>query len=299
MQRSDIPVKFAVVWGEDAAGGTIRTVPVNPTGQAGAASVSGGFGSLNFVQVAAGGVPPFGQDINGVLQVIYEWSQWAQAGGAQPFDGTFAGEIGGYPKSSLLPAASQAGIWYNLADNNAENPDTGGANWILIGPGMTIGALGGDISGTIADAVINDAAVTGAKIAPDTVVNSNLLEVTGPVVKGRLSGTGPVQDLEIVPSSPGSYLLIPLADGRTYIRAWGTNAPVVDGSVTPVDFPIDIGTPEGVNLTTANNSGSGNNAQAQLIDGSLSSSGFDVKMQNFAGSAGPNQAFSWEAFGYV
>jgi hypothetical protein len=135
MQLSEIPLKFSILWGEDAAAGTIRIVPLAPTGQAGAASWESGFPAITFVQTGAGGVPPFGQDFNGAFNIMSAWLQWAQAGGAQPFDATFAAEIGGYPKSCLLPAASQAGIWYNLADNNTANPDTGGSNWVLLGPG--------------------------------------------------------------------------------------------------------------------------------------------------------------------
>src|SRR5580692_6623372 len=155
MKLADIPAKFPTVWAVDAVAGTIRTPPQNPPGQVGAASWSSGFPPANFTQVAAGGTPPFGQDVQGLMQEVTAWNQWAQAGGAQPFDGTFAGEIGGYPKSAIIPAASQAGLWYSLIDDNVDNPDAGpSANWVLIGPGMTIGTLGGDISGTIADAII-------------------------------------------------------------------------------------------------------------------------------------------------
>lgn len=299
MQLSDIPAKFQTVWGVAAAGGTIRTPPQNPSGQPGAADWAQGFPPLTFVQVAAGGVPPFGQDFNGLLQLITAWGQWAQAGGAQPYDGAFAAEIGGYPKSCVIPAATQAGVWYNLADNNSVDPDTVGTNWLLIGPGMEIGALGGDISGTIADATINASAVVTVKIANSAVTNAKMANMIGPAVKGRLSGTGAPQDLAIIPSSPGNYTLTPLADGRTFVRQWGLNGPVADGSVTPVSFPITIATPEGLNLTTVNSGGSGNNAMAQEVTGTLTGAGVSVKMQNFAGGAGPDQAFRWEVFGYL
>jgi hypothetical protein len=299
MNLADIPAKFAITWASSAAGGTIRTPPENPTGQAGAASFSTGFGALNFVQVASGGVPPFGQDVNGILALITEWGQWAQAGGAQPFDGTFATEIGGYPKSAILPAATQAGVWYNLADGNSGNPDTGAPNWVLIGPGMEIGALGGDISGTIADAVINAGAVTGTKIANATVANVNLANMTGPAVKGRLSGTGAPQDLALIPSSPGNYILTPLADGRTFVDMWGSNGAVADGSITPITFPITITTIEGFILGTGNSGGSTNNAMAQEVTGTLTGAGVSVKMQNFAASGGPAQTFRWRAWGYL
>lgn len=174
MNLADIPAKYQTVWAVSAAGGYIRTPPQSPSGQPGAADWEQGFPPLTFTQVAAGGSPPFGQDFNGLLQLITAWGQWAQAGGAQPFDATFAGQIGGYPRTAVIPAASQAGVWYNLADGNEENPDTGGSNWVLIGPGMEIGALGGDLTGTIADAIIRDGVIVDAMMVANTLTGASI-----------------------------------------------------------------------------------------------------------------------------
>lgn len=126
MQISNIPVRYQKVWGVNAAGAYIRTVPVNSQIgiQDGAASFNDGFVPDNFAPVAAGGVPPFGQDFNGILNVDTSWMQWVQAGGPIPFDATFATAIGGYPKGAVLVSAIVQGAqWYSTTDNNTTDPD--------------------------------------------------------------------------------------------------------------------------------------------------------------------------------
>ena len=39
----------------------------------------------------------------------------------------------------MLANAAGTGLWLNLADNNTANPDSGGANWVAMGPGLGIG----------------------------------------------------------------------------------------------------------------------------------------------------------------
>jgi len=136
MQDTNIPSKFPVPFGNGAGGSYIRTVPNTPSGVPGAASLQQGFPPENFNPVAAGGVPPFGQDFNGLLNQISAWNQWQQAGGAVPYDGSFQTAIGGYPNGAIVESAVQVGaFWMSTVDNNVSNPDTGGANWLPINYG--------------------------------------------------------------------------------------------------------------------------------------------------------------------
>lgn len=140
MLASAIPTRFQIAWAKNAGGSFIRTVPVaSQIGiNAGAASYNDGFVPDNFTQIAAGGVPPFGQDMNGVLNETTVWDQWYQAGGAITFDPTFAGAIGGYPEGAILDSAVVLGKkWLSLVDNNTTNPDAGGANWVQTGGLLT------------------------------------------------------------------------------------------------------------------------------------------------------------------
>jgi hypothetical protein len=131
MQRSQIPTKIPLPWAASAGGGYINFIPtpsqigiVN-----GRASFTDGFVPLNFVPVAAGGVPPFGGDFNGLNFQVTGGLQWLQAGGLALYDPTFSSAIGGYPAGSVLLSALYNNLWVSLVDNNTSNPDTGGANW--------------------------------------------------------------------------------------------------------------------------------------------------------------------------
>jgi hypothetical protein len=126
MQLSQIPLRMQKAWGAAAGGAYIRTVPVaSQIGIAdGAASFTDGFVPDNFTPVAGGGVPPFGQDMNGALNAITSWDQWLQAGGAIGYDATFSAAIGGYPKNCVLSSNVAPGVqWYSTVDNNLTNPD--------------------------------------------------------------------------------------------------------------------------------------------------------------------------------
>lgn len=134
MQYADLPRRFPVPWADDATSGYIREVPLAPPVEPGAASLELGFPPLNFIPVAAGGIPPFGQDMNGVLNQVTAWARWVAAGGPVKWDGAFSAEIGGYPQGAYLQSDT-FGTWYLcLVDNNTTNPNTDGAGWMIIRP---------------------------------------------------------------------------------------------------------------------------------------------------------------------
>lgn len=131
MQSSAIPPKFTIPWANSAGGANVRTIPTASqiSIQAGAASLTDGFPPLNFIPVSAGGVPPFGQDMNGILKQTTQWLQWQAAAGPVRYDGTFAQSIGGYPAGALLMSTSGHVVYQNLVDNNAGDPNGGAINW--------------------------------------------------------------------------------------------------------------------------------------------------------------------------
>lgn len=137
MLASQIPAKFQITWGSSAGAGFIRTVPqtsqINIT--PGAASFTDGFPPLNFSPVGSGGIPPFGQDVNGILRAITAWQQWVQAGDAAiTYDSAFSSSIGGYPAGAFLASTTYAGgFWVSIVDNNTTNPDAGGTGWVPLG----------------------------------------------------------------------------------------------------------------------------------------------------------------------
>ena len=133
MDSSAIPPKFPIVWGNSAGSAYIRSIP--EASQIGvtncAASLTDGFPPLTFTPSSAGGCPPFGQDFNGILKQITQWSQWVQASGPVFYDSSFATSIGGYPKGTILSSTIVPGYrWLSTTENNATDPDAGGAGWV-------------------------------------------------------------------------------------------------------------------------------------------------------------------------
>lgn len=128
MLSSAIPGKILLPF---ATSGSKRAIPVaSQIGiTAGAASYTDGFPPLTFLAPASGGVPPSGQDFNGVLNAITAVQQWQSAGGLFAYDSAFSTAVSGYPKNAVLQKLDGTGTWRSLVDSNTANPDTGGANW--------------------------------------------------------------------------------------------------------------------------------------------------------------------------
>lgn len=135
MQASQIPAKFPEVFGANADPSNIRAVPATTT-TPGAWSLDIGLSPLNFLNTAAGGIPPFGQDTNGLFNQIVGWSQWQNAGGAVPYDATFQSDVGGYPAGAVVASGTLSAVrWLSLTDDNVTDPDTGGSGWQAVGGG--------------------------------------------------------------------------------------------------------------------------------------------------------------------
>lgn len=132
MKLSDIPTKFAIPFANSATSPFIRTIPTTPSGTPGQASLQTGFPSENFSPVAAGGVPPFGADFNGLLNQSTSWNWWQATGAFPPYDQSWQMTNGGYPNTAVVSSLVIANrLYMSIVDNNTTNPDTGGAGWIV------------------------------------------------------------------------------------------------------------------------------------------------------------------------
>ena len=150
MLSSAIPTKFPAAFANSAGAGFIRTIPtasqigITP----GAASLTDGFPPLNFDPIASGGIPPWGADMNGLMNQVTAWLQWVAAGGAPvAYDATFSTAISGYPQGALLKSATAGHYWISTTENNATDPDTGGAGWQAF-PDALIQIQGGNFTAT-------------------------------------------------------------------------------------------------------------------------------------------------------
>lgn len=119
-----VPQPFA-----NAAGGSFINAIPNTTGSTQLASYQLGFPPLTFQPVASGGVPPLGQDFNGILNAITQHLFALQGGALQTFRADVNSAIAGYGKGAILAMLDGGGYWYNEIEDNTTNPDTGGAGW--------------------------------------------------------------------------------------------------------------------------------------------------------------------------
>lgn len=132
MKSADIPTKYPIPFANAAPAPYIAPVPVSPSATPGMASFTTGFPPLNFNQIAAGGIPPWGSDFNWMLNSITKWLRYVQAGGPLKWDSTFSASIGGYPQGAVVQANTlgTGAYFISAVDDNTSNPNTGGANWI-------------------------------------------------------------------------------------------------------------------------------------------------------------------------
>jgi hypothetical protein len=134
MQSTNIPSKIPLPFANAASSTYKYNIPtasqIGITN--GKASLADGFPPLTFTPIGSGGVPPFGGDMNGILNEITAIQQWQEAGGFFFYDSAFSTTIGGYPKGAVLQSSSFNGLWVSTVENNTTNPDTGGAGWISL-----------------------------------------------------------------------------------------------------------------------------------------------------------------------
>lgn len=128
MQLSNAPAKLVLPF---ANAGAKNDIPVDSQIGivAGAASLVDGFPPLTRTPIAAGGTPPSGLDMNGILYELSALLRWLNAGAGFVYDSTFAADsnVGGYPKGACLMRSDGLGYWRNTVDNNTTDPEAAGA----------------------------------------------------------------------------------------------------------------------------------------------------------------------------
>lgn len=123
-----------------AESGLKNAIPANANNITGNAGYDLGFPPINLTAVAAGGIPPYGQDMNGILYAITECLRFFQAGSIYTYDAPFSTAIGGYRAGARVQRTDGTGYWLNTIDGNTTDPEASGAataGWV---PDFTYGA---------------------------------------------------------------------------------------------------------------------------------------------------------------
>lgn len=217
----------------------IQAIPVS-TSDATRASFDLGFPPLTMTQIFAGGNPPFGQDMNGILNILSAHIVAAQAGQPYLYSATLSGVMGGYLVGCVVGMADGSGLWLNNVSGNTTDPDGGSAaGWVpLYSYGYaSVTTTGGTSTLTPAQYRRNVIVVTGALAG-----NAQLILPSGTTI-GLASWL-------IVNACTGAFsLTVKTAAGTgVAIPAGGFSAPTEvygDGTniyptVAPITLPTDV-----------------------------------------------------------
>lgn len=122
-----------------ASQGLKRTIPESGDSNDVLASFQLGFPPRTMADDSTA-VPPSGQDINGIFNVLSSIIQYLQAGGNYKFSSSFAEAIGGYPVGARVDASDGKTQWINTLANNKNSPEISGVGWISDVPDVMEGA---------------------------------------------------------------------------------------------------------------------------------------------------------------
>ena len=223
MQLSDKPSQLTIPF---ANSGTRTAIPTpSQIGiTAGAASLTDGFPPLTRTPIAAGGVPPSGADMNGILYQMSAADRWANVGGGYPYDSTYATAIGGYPKGARVVRTDGIGYWLNTADNNTTDPEAGGAGWV---PDLMPGATAVTMTGSN---VTLTALQYGQPVIRITGLLTGDLNLIFPAIAGG--------EWTVINATTGAFTITAKTASGTGVTVTGASCIVGDGtnilSVSPV-----------------------------------------------------------------
>lgn len=136
------PGKIITPWAESGLKNSIPPAANPSTGRAG---FDQGFSAINMTAKEAGGIPPFGQDFNGIFYEVTNILRYMQAGGQPTFSSALAVAIGGYPKGAMVLGSNGVSLWQSKVDSNSTDPNVDPANWGTFDIGLKSELLSGPL----------------------------------------------------------------------------------------------------------------------------------------------------------
>jgi hypothetical protein len=243
------PLLIAQPFGFGAANPTFINIPIPVPSQisttVNAASFTDGFPPNTMTPEASGGLPFFGQDMNGILYMVSAYCANFAAGALSSYNSTLSSTLSGYPVGVVLVNTNGNGVWVNQVSGNTTNPDAGGAGWLpTAGVGATSVALAGsNVTLSALQAALPYIALSGTltgnlnvifpvNTGQDWVVSNSCTGAFTVTVK-TASGTGVV-----VPQTGTAAPTSVYCDG-TNIQ----NTGVSTAGLAPINSPALTGTP--------------------------------------------------------
>mgnify|MGYP000930773429 CR=1 FL=1 len=226
MQSSDKPSKLTLPFANSGARNTIpEASQIGITD--GAASLTDGFPPLTRTPIAAGGVPPSGLDMNGILYAVSALARWFATGGGFVYDSSFSTSVSGYPMGARVMRSDGLGYWLNTVEGNMADPE--GATptgWV---PDLTSGIA--SITMTSANVTMTPAQYGKPIISITGTLTANL-NLVFPAIIGKwivVNGTSGAYTITCKTSSGTGIVLNPGAS--LYVYGDGTN--INNAAATP------------------------------------------------------------------
>lgn len=231
MKNTDSPTLFGTAFGSSAATADITSPLPDTTTTSGRASLAAGFPPENFTPTAAGGVPPYGADWNGILNMLSLAIQALQARGISEWDSTFSEDISGYPQYAVVQYSGE--YYVSTADANTTTPGADGATWQSLFSGY---ALQSWVTGNY----VNGSAESG---------NSSVQNVQ---IANYASGLGGISTyLQVAPPNAAAFAIPSVGYGNNVWQAKGnyvasnanTSGSTVDLQITGAYYSTSAGAP--------------------------------------------------------
>lgn len=128
------PSNISTPFADDATSLYINDIPVAPPSDPQAACWEKGFPPITMTPKASSGLPPYGQDMNGVLNRISEHTRFTNAGGQYRFDAALSTILGGYDQGTVLQSNDGLSAYVSAINNNTINfntsPSSIGNQWL-------------------------------------------------------------------------------------------------------------------------------------------------------------------------
>lgn len=148
-----------------AASGIKNNIPDASNNVTGRAGYDQGFPAINMQPIEAGGIPPSGGDMNGVLYDLSAAIQYLQSGVEFPFDLDFADKIGGYSIGAIVSdSVNNYYLWINSVANNKNFP----SGWTMFTLGPASSSTPG-VSRLSTQTEVDSRASTGTLVTPATM----------------------------------------------------------------------------------------------------------------------------------
>lgn len=181
------PELIITPFGESADPATVRDIPQsNPSGAPRQnASWEQGFPLITMTPIAAGGIPPEGPDMNGVLRAISRHASFVGGGGQYKWSAEYVAAKGGYPKGAVIQADNGEVSYVSMEENNSTNfnayPDSIGKQWVFFGGATSYFELQFEQEQEKRENEFNQFLInTAFEMPPIPFVDGSLLEISRP-----------------------------------------------------------------------------------------------------------------------